>query len=418
MKGVFKMAAKQTTWWDKNGKVNTGYIIDGKTYTDEAGTARVPVGATVKTNGGTFKMTENGGVPTMATARNQYQQQSNAAIDAYNAANEAQRRRVQSATDAAIAEINRQKQVAEQNRRDADIAARDAYRAAANPFGALEEQRVRLGLDNSGYAESSKLKLASDYAAQQTANLRSLNEQLAALEVQIAEARANGEMELANILESRAQNVMNQRTALAGNLFNADMSSISQAAQERQFREQMAFNQAQADEQRKQYIAGLYLEAGISSPELASALGMKQENADALVAAYNAQRMASQRSSGGGGTPKNEKPIDTAYISNLLNAIKASGLTVEEYLKSYGNALDLNANEIAALYQEFYAGKNPSGGEESSAYKKAIDVIGGMKRRGKGSSEAITAYINSLPKGALTTSELDALIDTYVLQEA
>ena len=402
--------ATQTTWWDKNGDAHEGYIIDGQTYLDEAGTARVPVGATVKTNGGMFKMTENGGVPTMATARNQYQQQSNAAIDAYTAAGEAQRRRVQSATDAAIAEINRQKAVAQQNKIDADKAARDAYRAAANPFGAMEEQRVRLGLDNSGYSESSKLKLASDYAAQQTANLRSLNEQLSALEVQIAQAKASGEYELAGILESRAQNVMNQRIALAGNLFNADMSSISQAAQESQFREQMAFNQAQADEQRKQYIAGLYLEAGISSPELASALGMKQENADALVAAYNAQR-AAQRSGGGGRvTASDEKAIKKEeYLNSLLPEIEASGLSVSDWIAEKGSAYGVTSSEdkIYLINKAKEAG--------NGNLSKIMNTIKAMSKMEGASVPLITKFIDGLPEGYLTTEELDYLIDTYKL---
>ena len=320
--------ATQTTWWDKSGDAHEGYIIDGQTYLDEGGKARVPVGATVKTNGGTFQMTQNGGVPTSATAKSQYEQKSNAAIDAYTAAGEAQKRRVQSATNAAIAEINRQKAAAQQNKIDADKAAREAYRAASNPFGALEEQRVRLGLDESGYSESSKLKLASDYAAQQTENLRSLNEQLSALEVQIAQAKASGEYELANILENRAQNVLNQRTALAGNLFNADMQAISQAAQESQFREQMDWNKAQADEQRKMALAEIYLNAGITSPGLAEALGVTQAEADKLVAAFNAQKASSNRST------KIPTQVNTAYVSSVLAAIQKSGLTVEEYLKS------------------------------------------------------------------------------------
>ena len=212
------MGTTKTQWWDKNGDVHDGYIKNGQTYLDEAGTARVPVGATVQTNGGTYKMTANGGVPTMATARNQYVQNSDAAINAYQAAGKVQEDRIKTATDAAIAEINRQKKLAEQQHVDADKAAREAYLKAANPFGALEEQRVRMGLDESGYAESSKLRLASDFAAQQVANLRAKNEQIQALDVQIAQAKASGQYELANMLEARAQNVMQQKLALESNL--------------------------------------------------------------------------------------------------------------------------------------------------------------------------------------------------------
>lgn len=395
--------ATKTEWWDKNGKVHTGYIKDGQTFTDAETTQRVPVGATVKTNGGTFNMTENGGVPTMATARNQYQQQSNAAIDAYNAASEAQRRRVQNATDAAIAEMNRQKKVAEQNRVDADLAARDAYRAAANPFGALEEQRVRLGLDNSGYSESSKLKLASDYAAQQTENLRNLNEQLMALETQIAEARANGEYQLAEILETRAQNVMNQRTALAGNLFNADMSSISQAAQERQFREQMAFNQAQADEQRKQYIAELYLAAGHSSPELASALGITQEEADTLAAKYSAQQLALKRSSGSKST------VSPEFVKAVVNDINDKNMSVGNWLSEYGKGF--SAAQTEAIWAAFYGdGKGPE--NNLSAAGKGAEVIFNMFNT---DADGIKKYLDGDMGKNLSKEDLDYFILKYKL---
>lgn len=408
--------ATKTEWWDKNGDVHDGYIIDGQTYLDEAGTARVPVGATVKTNGGTFQMTENGGVPTMATARNQYQQQSNAAIDAYTAASEAQRRRVQSATDAAIAEINRQKQVAEQNRRDADIAAREAYRAAANPFGALEEQRVRLGLDNSGYAESSKLKLASDYAAQQTANLRSLNEQLSALEVQIAEARANGELKLANILESRAQNVMNQRTALAGNLFNADMSAISQAAQESQFREQMAAQKAQAEEQKRLEFAAALIEANASgsAAQIANAFGVKEEDVNALISARKAQEAAAlsaQRRSGGEYVSNEEAQKKAAALALIATEIQGSGMPLAEWLATYGAAYKLTNEDVMTL-QGMMQGAKGNG----TGFDAVKTNVREMKQRGYDKAR-IVEYLDGVSETELTDNGYRVILETFFPDE-
>jgi hypothetical protein len=332
----------KTQWWDKNGDVHDGYIKDGKTYLDEAGTARVPVGATVQTNGGTYKMTSSGGVPTMATARNQYVNNSNAAINAYQAAGQVQEERIRAATDAAIAEVNRQKSIAEQQQMDADKAAMNAYRAAANPFGAMEEQRVRLGLDESGYAESSKLRLASDLAAQQVANLRAKNEQIQALDVQIAQAKASGQYELANMLEARAQNVMQQKLALESNLYSGDMQAIAHAESVRQFEENMAYQAArdavldewrktewnygveqdkldnewrktewnygveqdkkaaaQAEADRKVELALTFLQAGRSSPWIAEALKVPIEDVNALAASVNAQKVAASRSTGG-----------------------------------------------------------------------------------------------------------------------
>ena len=50
-----------------------------------------------------------------------------------------------------------------------------------------------------------------------------------------------------------------------------------------------------------------------------------------------------------------------------------------------------------------------------SEYQRVLNVIGGMKRRGRGSPAQITAYINSLDPGTLTDAELDKLIDTFGL---
>lgn len=52
--------ATQTTYIDANGNQRVGYIIDGRTYTDAAGTTPVGVGSIVNTGGGTYIKTDNG----------------------------------------------------------------------------------------------------------------------------------------------------------------------------------------------------------------------------------------------------------------------------------------------------------------------------------------------------------------------
>lgn len=55
--------AKKTTYYDPAGKKQTGYVIDGKTYADEAGTQRVGVGSVVLGDSGkAWQLTDNGGV--------------------------------------------------------------------------------------------------------------------------------------------------------------------------------------------------------------------------------------------------------------------------------------------------------------------------------------------------------------------
>ncbi len=400
------MAVSKTTWWDKNGNPNVGYIKDGQTFTDEAATQRVPVGGTVQTAGGTYKMTGNGGVPTYATARNNYANSGNAAIAAYEAASKAQADRVNSATNAAIAELNRQKGIAEQNRVDADKAAREAYERAANPFGAMEEQRVRLGLDNSGYAESSKLRLASDYAGQLTANIRSMNEQLGMLDVQIAEARASGKYELANMLEARAQNVMSQKMALEGNLLSADTNAIAQAESARQYDESMAENvrqydtslalqreqldreEAQAKEQNKYNLALAFLENGVDASFISEQFGIPPEDVARLADAVNtltyAKLAASKKSSGGLTASQlakiEEKNANTQYLTNVYaewQKRQKSGVDMDTFIKDFGAVYGLtNADKKELRAMAMGGGDAPAPAGNGNYYDVIREQLG------------------------------------------
>lgn len=426
------MGATKTVWWDKNNDQHEGWIKDGKTYMDEAATTRVPIGATVQTAGGTYKMTSNGGIPTYATSKKQYEANGNAAINAYNAAGNVQQERINSATNAAVAELNRQKAVAQKNRQDADKAALEAYKKASNPFGAMEEQRVKLGLDNSGYAESSKLKLASAYGEQLNENLRAMNEQLRDIDVKIAQAKASGQYELANIYESRAQNIMQQQIALQGNIFSGDMQAMGQAESTRQFDEQMAENTRQFDKQmaaseaeNKWNLAMAFIENGKNASFISETLGIPQADVNTLISAVNAQKKVSSGGGRSSGTYKAADTENTNYLKSLLPVIKDSGLTVTEWIANYGSSYGITSasdkKELIGLARNINSEKenNSSKGNQYNyklnEYQRVLNVIGGMKRRGRGSPAQITAYINSLKPGTLTDAELDKLIDTFGL---
>ena len=409
------MAVQKTTWWDKDGKVNTGYIQDGKTYVDEALTERVPVGSTVNTNAGTYQMTSSGGVPTYSTARNNYENNVNKAIETYKAAGEMQKQRVQSATDAAIAEVNRQKNIARTNMTEANDAARKAYEQAANPFGALEEQRVRLGLDESGYSESAKLRLASDYAAQTNANLRAMNEQLQALDVQIAQAKASGQYELASIYEAQAQNIMSQQTAMQNALYSTDVSAIAQAQAEQQFNEQMAFQkeqlarqEAQAEKQNRYNLALAYLQAGASGSFVAETLGIPQKDVDTMIYAVQAANAKKASSKSGSGSAKAK--ISSAYddiVKELWNVTDAN--EIEDMLDMYVAAKVITADEKNQI-KSALVGTTPKTKDD-----QVRNTIAGMLRRGKATTQNITNYINSLQPGEISDDLLDELIDQYSL---
>lgn len=415
--------ATKTTWLDKNNDQHEGYIINGKTYMDEAGTTRVPIGATVNTAGGTFKMTSNGGIPTYQTAKTQYQSAAQAALNAYKAASGAQEKSIQYSTDAAIAELKRQKGIAQQNREDANREAYHAYLAASNPYGAAAEQRARIGLADSGYSETSQMKLAGAYAGQLSENVRAMNAQLQELDVQIAQAKATGQYEIANILEARAQNILQQEIALQNNIFSGDMQAMGQAESTRQFDEQMAENtrqfdtqlqaqKEQAEKKNKWDLALAFIENGKNASFIAETLGIPQADVNTLIAAVNAQRTASRSSGGGGGSKKSNSSSGSSGGKSYVDTMLALGseAAVQEWLIRN----NFSESEKETLLDMYYEALDAQG-TKTVTYQHVLDVIGGMYRRGKASKEAITAYINSLEEGTLTDEELDAIIDKYGL---
>lgn len=433
------MALSTTVWYDKNNDRHTGYIKDGKAYVDENATTRVPIGATVETAGGTFKMTDNGGVPTAATARNQFLQGTDAAINAYKAAGRIQNDRINSATNAAIAELNRQKQIAGQNREDADRAARDAYRAAANPFGAMEEQRVRLGLDNSGYAESSKLRLASDLAAQLTANQRAMDEQLRDIDVQIAEARAQGKYELANMLEARAQNIMQNQITKQNTLYSSDMQAMNMAENTRQFNDQMALEreeiaraETRAKEENKYNLALTFLENGMDSDFVINTLGIPAEDVSAMASQIRNQRAqeaalamakATKSVSSGGMTASQlakieEKKANTQYLTDAVNAWKASGMDLDTWIgkiaKSYGITSPADIKEFRTLAGGGGGAPAPAG--NGMSYSEVISKLNELKKdknKYRDPNQAVENAIDIVDGAGLTPEQIASIKAMY-----
>lgn len=421
-------AATKTVWRDKNNDQHEGWIKDGLTYTDEAATARVPVGATVQTAGGTYKMTSNGGVPTYATAKNQYAANTGSAIKAYEAAGQVQADRINSATDAAIKELNRQKKITQQNREDANREAYHAYLAASNPYGAAAEQTAKLGLANSGYSETSKMRLASDYAGQISENYRAMNEQLQGLDVQIAEAKASGQYELANMLEARAQNVMQQQMAQQSNIYSGDMQAMGQAESTRQFDEQMAENTRQFNEQmtaqkeqataqNKWDLAMAFIENGKNASFVAETLGIPQADVNTLIAAVNAQKAASSSGSGGSGRSGSSGSSGSSgksYVDQMLAL--GSDAAVKEWLIR-NNFSESEKDTLMGLYEEAQGqaatqSSTGAGGGNSSQFGTAYDSVWFNTRRmsdeGK-SKDEIISYIMRFVDNGLTDAGVEKI---------
>lgn len=188
-----------------DGKNAQGYIIDGKTYKDENGTTRVDIGSTVPTAGGTFTLTGAGGVKTPSSVANDLNTAYQQSAGHLGAAYDAKKNAINAATSRTLDHINDKKKDAYTQYEDANRAAYQAYVNASNPYGAAGEQHAKIGLANSGYAETSKMKLANTYQQALGQNLLSRNVYLQELDNAYRDARYNGDIELANAIADYEQ---------------------------------------------------------------------------------------------------------------------------------------------------------------------------------------------------------------------
>lgn len=192
---------------DPQGNDAKGYFINGKTYKDPAGTQRVDIGSVVPTAGGTFMRTGMGSVKTPQSItddiRNSYQAAGQNLNDSYNA----KRDGIRSALKLREQQTNRQKRNVQNQYANANRMAYQAYVNASNPYGAAAEQNARLGLANSGYSESSKMRLANAYQQSIGENTRARDEYINELDNALIEARYKGDIELANALSEHKMRV-------------------------------------------------------------------------------------------------------------------------------------------------------------------------------------------------------------------
>lgn len=192
--------AKEVIYQTPTGESATGYIIDEKTFKDPYGEERIEIGSVVPTAGGTYLYTGEGGVKTPGSMVGDVQKAYAAQGAELRSGYDAKTQAIDLATQRRGAEIERQKQAANQRYADANRRAYGAYVSASNPYGALGEQTAKLGLANSGYAESSKMQLANTYQQALSANERQKNEYLNELEAAYIDAKYQGDIEKANAL--------------------------------------------------------------------------------------------------------------------------------------------------------------------------------------------------------------------------
>ncbi|MBQ8004640.1 MAG: helix-turn-helix domain-containing protein [Oscillospiraceae bacterium] len=267
-----------------DGQNAQGYIIDGKTYKDRNGTTRVDIGSTVPTAGGTFTLTGAGGVKTPSSVTNDLMAAYRQSAGHLDAAHNARSNAINAATEREINRINDQRKNAGNRYEESNRAAYQAYVNASNPYGAAEEQRAKIGLSDSGYAETSKMQLANTYQQALNENALARNAYLQELDKAYRDAKYNGDIQLANALADYEQLVYRhgvdaaEAIAAQNNLaYNAGIDA-NEAMWERQMYEREWA--AKEEERRREWEQELWnraykmANAGLSNQQIADTLGV------------------------------------------------------------------------------------------------------------------------------------------------
>ena len=303
------------------GVAKDGYMQNGITYTDKTMAQRVPNGAIVHTAGGTYEMTENGGVPTAQTVINDYKNQSKAYMDAYSAAQKAQEQKIDANVRAAMARLNAQKAEAEQQKKEADRVAYNAYLRATNPYGANAQQMASLGLGGSGFSETNLASLGNEYQANVMQSVLARDAALRDIGLKIEEARLAGDAQKAEALSVYYQTVANMglntaqvNASLAQNAANAAYARTRDAIADANYEEEKAYNR----QLESLNTAFQLVDKGISPENAAKMLNLSPDVLNALKAYYASRQIAANNAGGGSGGYVDPIIDDDLIIDDLL----------------------------------------------------------------------------------------------------
>lgn len=310
--------ATQTVYIDPEGRRQTGYIIDGLTYTDPQGTNRVPVGSMVQTGGGVYQLTNQGGVRIgntlpVATATGRTASatlpSANSAEqyikDIYEAQKRAQLSALESAynqnlqeLDAAAQKIPQQYQSARNETAGQSEVQRQAFNeyATGSGLGSGAQAQARLALSNTLQRNLADISRAESDAL---ANIENQQTQLAIqYRNAVQQAIQQGEFEKAKALYDEYKRVDQSRVETALRQAQLDMQ-----------RSEIQREQQNLEQQRQLQLAQLLAQygnfsgyQGIFTPEQIAAMGQ----------AYQ-QQLAQQQTQ-----QELERRLTEAQIANLL----------------------------------------------------------------------------------------------------
>ncbi len=227
---------------------------------------------------------EDGSEYFATSVQNQSQALYNDAIAAINRAAAAQQAATQAAVDRYIASLSSQIPGINQNAADANAGAYRNYLRATNPFGAGAQQQAVLGLQNSGFSESSLTDLGNVYQSVVGQNERARQDYLNQLELARQEAAFTGDIEKANQMADAARLIAGQRFDQGAALLDNAIAENSLAFQ----RQQWEYEMGQDERSQLEYLAALLAQYGIFDGY--RALGLSSEQVAAMEAYWRAAR--------------------------------------------------------------------------------------------------------------------------------
>ena len=418
--GVLVPGYTQTTYEDAYGNKHIGYIgQDGLTYTNPVTGERIPVGMIVSTANGKYVMTENGGVP--ITDEEIERQQISLKF-------QQMRQEAMDAIDAATnAGVLAYQQMLPGINSQYDTAAKQLYTNYMQENQAMPEQLAKMGLSGQGISESTAASLANSYQGNLSASELARRAAIQDVNNQIANLRAEAEAQ-------KAQTAYD----LSGEQFSAWQWAQELQKQLQQFQQQQEWNkytwekefgmaQNDADYQRQLAVAEMLAQYGDFSGY--KALGFNDAQIAGMEAEWQRQRAMeayggssggrSRRSSGGRSSGSRKSGSSSGGKSQdytgLFEAAKASGRA-----KSYiaNNYKSFGFTSSSGLYDDYQ-----NWDTQSSALDQAFDAITQVGNAGSNAGYSFAEDMAAIESGKVTYAQIkrenldDIYYDAYGLDK-
>lgn len=174
----------------------------------------------------------------------QYEEQLNSLMGDYQQKEDAIRQEQQAAIDKNVADLNAQKANVQQAGEKSNMAAQQNYMNVLNPNGANAEQLAALGLSQSGMSESAAIAANNAYTNAVNSNEMNVNNQLAAIDLAIQNAKLTGDIATAQQLQAYYDTVLQAGMQNANNILAANQWAISNGQNQVQQGINNAFTQA------------------------------------------------------------------------------------------------------------------------------------------------------------------------------